>query len=454
MTKLERLKQSYQPQGISTRHLIEQQIPTHIREDNPLFSKFLEYYYEFIEFDQQIVRLVQDILSFGDIDAVDLDFLVSFFEEFRILPKTIAVDERFIAKHIYDLYQTKGTVRSVKLLFKIIWGDDAEVDYPADQILRSSDGRWNHQKTITVAANEQILNCSKFKYRNLFFDIDRIEKLSSCFRVHFTTYHELVLEKDQPLVFYSVGDALTIGTVLLMPVDVTAIVSSENWVVGQHVRLNSLYRSCISKVTAVENNGRIKTLKIITFGDTETLDETISVVNEYGQTATISVSFDTIAKINGKWKTHHGIISNSETRLQDNYYYQLFSYVITSRLLYREFYPQQQKIHPAGLKCFSNYEQHIKYQINTNINAIAEFEERELYVVDSVSPADPVAFTMITPYSGFVVASSLREVDNYDINNQYLYYNLGMDWDEILSEPDPNQYTQEDEYIEVTVIKG
>ena len=454
MTNLSTIKLSYQSKGISTRHLIETQVPAHIREDNPLFVKFLEYYYEFVEFDQQIVRLIQDILTFGDIDSVDLDFLVSFFEEYRILPKDIVVDQRFIAKHIYDLYQTKGTERSVKLLFKIIWGDDANLDYPSDQILRASDGRWNHQKVITVISDDVILECTAFKYRNLFFAIDYIESIDSNYRVYFTTEHRLILEESQILNFYKNVDIKTQGSVTLMPVDITVVASGETWITGQHVYLSNTPLQCIAKIVATENKGKIKSIKFLTFGDILTLPNTIDVISKFGQTVTLGINHGTVAKINGKWKTHHGIISNTETRLQDNHYYQLFSYIISSRITYKEFYPQQQKIHPAGLKCFGNFEPHINYQVNTHITTVAEFEERTLYVVDSVSPIDPVAFDMITPYNGFVVASSLREIDNYDINNQYLYYNLGVDWDEILSMSDSQQYTQEDEYITVTVIKG
>lgn len=451
MTTYTALKDTYAVRGVSTRHVIEQQIPQHIREDSPLLTKFLEYYYEFIEFDQQIVRLIQDVATFNDIDAVDLDFLITFFEEYRILPRDIAVDERFIAKHIYDLYKSKGTEKSVRLLFKIIWGDDVNLEYPSDQILKSSDGRWNQQNVIMVESSDLILGCDSFAYRNLLIDINYVQRVGSMYRVYFNSIYRFSLELNQSLTFCKQTVPTIDATIKPIPIKVNVVSSGELWSVGQHVYLNTLDRPCVCKVIAVHPRGKIKTLELISFGDTINLSETIDVISPRNQTATVSVVFGTLAKINGKWKTHHGILSNTETRLHDNYYYQLFSYVISSKITYKEFYPQQQKIHPVGFKCFGNFEPYINYDVTSSVSARIETEAHDLYLVDSASPIDPVSISFILHVNlkDSTLASSLREIDNYDVNNQYKYYNTAVDWDEITQENDPAQYTQEEESIDI-----
>lgn len=456
MTTYTSLKTNYTPRGISSRHVIEQQIPQHIREDSPLLTKFLEYYYEFVEFDQQIVRLIQDIVTFNDIDEVDLDFLITFFEEYRILPNKIAVDERFIAKHIYELYKSKGTEKSVKLLFKIIWGDDVNLEYPSEQILRTSDGRWGQQNVILVESTNDILNCESFKYRNIIVDIDKIYASGFTYRIHFNSNHRFLLEQNQELEFYGQNGLHVTAIVKLIPNKVNIVSSGELWSVGQHVYLNQLDKPCICKITSVYPKGKIKTLEIIDFGETIGLPETIQIISSTNQTVTVNVVFDTLAKINGKWKSHHGILSNTETRLHDNFYYQLFSYVISSKITFKEFYPQQQKIHPIGFRCFGNFEPYINYNVSASISSNIEKHEHDVYLVDSTSPIDPVSISFILYVNRFdsVIASSLREIDNYDVNNQYKYYNTSIDWDEIQQESDPLQYTQEDEFIDVVINEG
>lgn len=72
--------------------------------------------------------------------------------------------------------------------------------------------------------------------------------------------------------------------------------------------------------------------------------------------AILRYNFDETAYLPGKWRDGSGQVSNPEIRLQDNFYYQQFSYVInsdTNPLIYKEL---TDTIHPAGLKGFDNFD--------------------------------------------------------------------------------------------------
>ena len=482
----------YKPRGITTKHLIEGQIPAHIRESSPLIVKFLEYYYEFIERDQKIVQIIQDVLTYTDIDEVELDFLITFFEEYKILPNNIKSDPRLVAKHIYDLYQTKGSERSVKLLFRIIWGEEADIHYPSDQILRSSDGRWKQQRVITVTAiSDQIERCNMLGYKNLFIDIHRIESVQGVYRIYFYYSYEIDFDVGESVRFYLDKQYIIAGKVQLMPGLITPITSSNHWLIGQHVYLNSLPHKFICKVLNVHQMGQIKNLDIVDYGDAIDLPNEIEFTSSMGQYVKVKVNKTTVARSDSNWSTHHGIISNIDTCLQDNFYYQLFSYVITARVMFREFYPQQKKIHPAGLKCFGNYEFYIDYVAKPKIESHLEYNI-DVYLVDGSSPEEQIVFYLhVVLNKDFVVASSLREIDNYDLNNQLAYYDETIDWDVIPDTPfkvieqysknadkhtydfndevdgydaaidfdkirvlEFGQYTLEDEFIDIVIIKG
>lgn len=430
--------------GITTRHLIESQIPFHIRESNPLFTKFLEYYYEFIEFDQKIVGIIQDVLTYNDIDRVELDFLISFFEEYRLLPRAIKSDPRLVAKHIYDLYQTKGSEQAVKLLFRIIWGEEASIHYPSDQILKTSDGRWKQIQIITVTdVSDEILTANQFDYRNTIVQIQKIQRIGDICRVYFYYSIDMQFVENQQITFYKDSKFVMKGKLVLTPGNISIVSSSDHWLIGQHIYLNGLSRPFICKVTNVHQIGQVKTIDILEYGDTVDLPTIVDFVSNMNQTVRVKIEHVTVAKMDCNWLTHHGLLSHNDTCLQDNFYFQLFSYVITARVMFREFYPQQKKIHPAGLKCFGNYELFVDYKLNKQIKSDIEFNE-DLYLVDAPSPEDQPVFDLHIVLRGdFCVASSLREIDNYDLNNQYLYYDEEIDWDVIPDPENPGVYIKQ-----------
>lgn len=430
--------------GITTRHLIESQIPFHIRDSNPLFTKFLEYYYEYIEFDQKIVGIIQDVLTYTDIDQVELDFLISFFEEYRILPHEIKSDPRLVAKHIYDLYQTKGSEQAVKLLFRIIWGEEATIHYPSDQILKTSDGRWKQIQIITITdVPDVILSANQFDYRNTMVQIQKIQKIDDVYRIYFYYSIDMEFSENQQVKFFKDSTELATAKLILTPGNISVISSSDHWLIGQHIYLNTLQHPFICKVTSVHHIGQVKTLDILEYGDTVDLSSIVDFTSKMGQTVQVKVEHVAVVRMDCNWLTHHGLLSHIDTCLQDNFYFQLFSYVITARVMFKEFYPQQKKIHPAGLKCFGNYEFFIYYTVSKDIKADIEFSE-DLYLVEGPSPEDQPVFHLHVVLDGdFCVASSLREIDNYDVNNQYLYYDETIDWDEIPDPDNPGVYIKQ-----------
>ena len=73
------------------------------------------------------------------------------------VPENAVADKRLLAKHIKDFYQSKGTLASYKLLFRILYNEDVEVNYPADQILKISDGDWRIDRYLTTGHDQNNL---------------------------------------------------------------------------------------------------------------------------------------------------------------------------------------------------------------------------------------------------------------------------------------------------------
>lgn len=79
----------------------------------------------------------------------------------------------------------------------------------------------------------------------------------------------------------------------------------------------------------------------------------ISVEDWLDSRAVIMVGFSRIVNIKGFYKNSLGQISNQEIKMQDNYYYQAFSYLLETARDITEYRSLLNIIHPAGTKRFS-----------------------------------------------------------------------------------------------------
>lgn len=186
---------------VKLKSVISKQIPEFIRSDYPLFVKFIEAYYEFLDESEQ-----RNIESIRDIDLTDVQYLQSFKNELDIFGGTYSsiitvgemkkgvlykiaslasntdftqygasknevghrfvatgpgagagtvyssnIDYRFILRKVKDIFLAKGTEAAYKLLFKLLYNKTAEISYPWDLVLRASDGKWQQENSIFIS---------------------------------------------------------------------------------------------------------------------------------------------------------------------------------------------------------------------------------------------------------------------------------------------------------------
>ena len=122
---------------------IEQQFPGVYRDDAPLLTLFLKAYYEHLEQNNNTLQISRNMLEYIDVDQSVGDFLKHFKETYLFsLPDVSNLDVGFVTKHILDLYRSKGSETCVKLLFKLVYGKDADLYIPNVHILRPSDAEF------------------------------------------------------------------------------------------------------------------------------------------------------------------------------------------------------------------------------------------------------------------------------------------------------------------------
>ena len=270
--------------------IVESQLPEFIRDDYQTFVDFLKAYYEFLETTQQ------DPVSLRDLDTTLDPFITYFKSELATSLPYSTVDERFLLSKIKDLYLAKGSEASFKLLFRILFNKSIEIDYPATQMLRASDGKWNQDVSvfvnILVGKPEDIVGklvdvVTQTKII-VEVEVDRAIIISD-------NLYELILNRR----FFgtiSVGDTLRyidpvtnqlIFNAQILPTTANVIIQTpgSGFKVGDLYNINDFHNGTgtIMKVSSVTSTGGIALGQFIKYGTGYTTDFTTTISSISGQ---------------------------------------------------------------------------------------------------------------------------------------------------------------------------
>jgi hypothetical protein len=139
---------------------ILEQLPRYVVSDYQTFASFLQAYYEWMETTGQVYDRATSILSYRDIDRTLDEFVTYFEKEFLVDIPTklynengVVVNKATLVKHIREFYKARGTEKSYKLLFRILFNEDVEFYYPKVDMLYASDGKWSYDTVLRCTSN-------------------------------------------------------------------------------------------------------------------------------------------------------------------------------------------------------------------------------------------------------------------------------------------------------------
>lgn len=249
---------------------VSAQLPEFVRGDYQTFVAFLEAYYEYLE--SQIITNFEEI---SDIDTT-LDSFVRYFKSEVALnfPKTL-IDDRVLLPKIKELYVSKGTEASYKLLFRLLYNKEIDVQYPSTQMLRVSDGKWIQEISIfaqvTTGSPDSIVGKT---VDIISTDRDNVKKIRVFIDSYTPTstpgiYEFFVLSGFTGT--FNIGDLLSYSTTFTGAVIATTSTlkidqPGKNFKVGQIYEIIGSGTGSIIKIEAVYGNGGIKLAKFVNFG--------------------------------------------------------------------------------------------------------------------------------------------------------------------------------------------
>lgn len=258
--------------------LVESQFPGFIPAEYPTFVLFVKYYYKFLEQDFNSQELIQNALSYSDVDRTIPQFVLYFLQQYgKDLPVSSLVDKKLLIKKIKDLYESKGSSLSFKLLFNLLYQTDVTVRYPYENVLIASDGTW-FQK-VTVRVSPIIGNIDSLTNRLLTYEINNASFQTPIIDAKLlgTDLIEITLDNnrlapnyvngDTVYVYNGTGETVFSGTLFETPTEYSVLQGGSGFRVGQIFNINFAGGiDTLVKVTKVSSGGAIQELKFINYG--------------------------------------------------------------------------------------------------------------------------------------------------------------------------------------------
>jgi hypothetical protein len=137
---------------LKTSLLVNRQVPEFVRDEHPKFILFLEAYYEFL--DQNGYSKGKDLRYLSDVDYSLQEFEQQFFNTFLpFIPRDVSVTKETLIKNILPLYLSKGSEKSYRFLFRLLFDQEIGLETPGKQILRASDGKWSQESVLRTDTN-------------------------------------------------------------------------------------------------------------------------------------------------------------------------------------------------------------------------------------------------------------------------------------------------------------
>lgn len=431
----------------STQISIARNFPEFIREEYPLFVKLVEEYYRFLD-----TTNVGNVDSIKDIDSTPDEFIEYFRRQYAInISSFWNLDFKKFLYFAKSFYSSRGSETSIRFLFRAMFGEEIEIDYPGQYILRASDGKWSqefHFELKTLHGNfpeeGKLLHFENNSgvYTVLPRRIEIIPGTDRCF-VFFEQPYKIFVDDDQKLIQKNDSDETTyVGQITPSSSRVTIENGGKYWQVGAVIHIPGTVKDTFARVTKVDQFGTIQYIEVLEYGyDHEEnqalilspfpnrpigsiVDINSEIVNAsplafhhtiniqdftdgciesiqgtssdqdyfidlffesypgfFGKTvinrsqnspvlamgegenitieqwlesrATLVFSKENIVRDRGFYSNSDSLLSNKEIRLQDNFFYQAFSYVVETEQELKSYRDSIGLTHPAGMKFFS-----------------------------------------------------------------------------------------------------
>ena len=250
---------------------IARNFPEFVREEYPLFVKLVEEYYKFLD-----TTYAGDLDSIKDIDNTPDLFIEYFRKQYTINISTFwNLDFKEFLYFAKSFYSSRGSEDSIRFLFRAMFGEEIEIDYPGKYVLRASDGKWHQDyhielKTLHGTFPQEGVPLHFENPKGIFVvapsRIEIIPETDKCL-VFFEQPYKVFVEPDQKFTQKNDSDEITyIGQCLPSSSKLLIENPGKYWQVGAVIVIPGTAKDTFARVTKVNSVGAISAIEILEYG--------------------------------------------------------------------------------------------------------------------------------------------------------------------------------------------
>ena len=148
--------------GNSSNLYIEQFSETQFDIDETITGKTSGMTAKVDSFKASPLHAANNLLSYADVDKTSGDFLEYFRRDFMpFIDRDVLANKRLLQKHVQDLYLSKGTKESYEFLFRILYGLEAEVVFPGDNVIKPSVSEFSEPTVMRLYSTKDLTKYKK-----------------------------------------------------------------------------------------------------------------------------------------------------------------------------------------------------------------------------------------------------------------------------------------------------
>lgn len=420
-------------------------LPEFYQEEFPTFQKFIDYYYQFLASSKEGYK---SISSIKDIDEIGRKYLEAFYRTYaNKMPVFPYIGIADFIRNAKKFYTSRGSEDSFRFLFRVMFGEEIDFKYPRENMFIPSSGKWTQKMSIYVKITKGVVSSTLVGKKLLVrgFSGNTVALLVKGFVDLGNDVFEIELEKfigqtiTQGSRVFGDQDPLTLqyrveGEITTSLNEYLVVDPGEGFLVGQIFSASTSSGDISFRVTAIDENGGVKRIEFLSFGNEQLTSESIS----FGS-AQVDLLPGPVCRYSGYYDNTDGFTSNN-SKLQDSYFYQIFSYVIKSKVT-RDLYEDimLRILHPAGLIMFSEFEGYADYKLDLQLTIdISQY----LDVIDVVNIYDQFNREFI----GFKSINDQVAVEDQISLNIFKYFtdSVGVSDEGTVEYWEAGTYTEED----------
>jgi hypothetical protein len=350
--------------------IVGRKLPEFVQDQHETFVAFIKAYFEWLEQQDNAADTISSLRDNGSIDTTPEKYIEFFRRQYlETIPAETLSDKRLLVKHIKEYYRAKGTEQSIKFLFQILFNETPELYYPTYDLLRASDGKWQQDiviRTNNAAVDYDLLN-SKVMVGQTSGARALIESSDTFTSANGQTIREFILNTSSIKGTFTVGESLTIlraesETGLIVKgsiVEPTITSGGTGYEKGDvfYIRDATSNQNIIGtgSVKTISTTGAITKVKLETFpvDEISLIGAVVDFTDSGDGNATGTINVQAKVTYPGRWLNDDSKLSMNK-RLQDNHFWQDYSYQIRSSVPIDSYFDLLQKaVHPAGMLAFA-----------------------------------------------------------------------------------------------------